>query len=133
MIQSRTHITVRYSETDGMGIVYHGSYLPWFEVGRTTMLKEQGIVYRELEASGFFLPVLDLSIKFHRPARYDDTLTIVSAMREKPTLRIRIEYEIFNAETLLVTGHTRHAFIDKQGRPVRPPAIFAERMNALFA
>jgi acyl-CoA thioester hydrolase len=132
MIQSRTQITVRYAETDMMGVVYHGSYLPWFEIGRTTLLREQGLPYRELEAEGFLLPVLEVNARYLRPARYDDTVTLVTTLREKPTLRIRLSYELFNGETLLATGHTLHAFIDRQGRPVRPPTRFITRMNEIF-
>ncbi len=132
MIQSRTAITVRYAETDMMGVVYHGNYLPWFEIGRTTLLREQGLPYRELEAAGFLLPVLEVSVRYLRPARYDDTITVVTTLREKPVLRIHLEYELFKDDVLLVTGKTTHAFIDREGRPVRPPAHFAERMNALF-
>jgi acyl-CoA thioester hydrolase len=133
MITSRTQVTVRYAETDMMGIVYHGSYLPWFEIGRTNLLKEQGIPYRSLEAEGFRLPVLEASLKYHRPAVYDDTVTVVTTLREKPALRIRLDYEIYRGDELLVTGHTLHAFIDRTGKPVRPPASFTQRMKELFA
>ncbi len=132
MISSRTQITVRYAETDMMGVVYHGSYLPWFEIGRTTLLREQGLPYRDLEAEGFFLPVLEINARYIRPARYDDTVTLVTTLREKPSIRIRLEYELFKDTTLLATGATLHAFIDRQGRPVRPPARFASRMNEIF-
>jgi acyl-CoA thioester hydrolase len=132
MLQSRTEITVRYSETDMMGVVYHGSYLPWFEVGRTSLLKEFGVPYRELEKDGFFLPVLEVQAKYHCPAVYDDTVTVLTTLREKPSLRIALDYEIRRGDTLLVTGKTVHAFIDRAGRPSRPPASFAEKMNALF-
>jgi acyl-CoA thioester hydrolase len=132
MIESRTQVTVRYAETDMMGVVYHGSYLPWFEIGRTTLLKEHGLPYRQLEADGFFLPVLEIAVKYLRPAKYDDVLTIVTTLREKPTLRIRLEYQIFKDETLLASGNTMHAFINREGSPVRPPANFAARMNELF-
>src|SRR5688572_24354760 len=87
MIESRTEIIVRYAETDMMGIVYHGNYLPWFEVGRTTLLKECGLPYKELEAQGYHLPVIELAVKYTRPALYDDTLTVITRLREKPTLR----------------------------------------------
>ena len=63
MIQSRAEVTVRYAETDMMGVVYHGNYLPWFEIGRTTLLREQGLPYRELETLGYRLPVLEVSAK----------------------------------------------------------------------
>lgn len=132
MLESSVQVTVRYAETDQMGFVYHGNYLPWFEVARTHMLKEQGIPYRQLEKDGYFLPVLEASMKYHRPALYDDTVTVHSKMKEKPTLRIRIEYEVRRGEELLVSGYTMHAFIDKSGRPVRPPPSFTERMEQLF-
>jgi acyl-CoA thioester hydrolase len=133
MIQSSVQITVRYAETDMMGIVYHGSYLPWFEVGRTTLLKENGLSYRALEAAGYLLPVLELSAKFIRPALYDDVLTVVTTLSEKPILRIQLSYEVLRGEELLVTGQTTHAFIDREGRPVRPPPNFTDRMNELFS
>jgi acyl-CoA thioester hydrolase len=122
MIVSRAEVVVRYAETDMMGVVYHGSYLPWFEIGRTTLLKEMGLAYRQLEHDGYRLPVLEVGAKFFRPALYDDTLTIVTSLKEKPLLRIRLEYEVKRGEELLATGFTVHAFIDREGKPVRPPA-----------
>jgi len=133
MLQSRTEITVRYAETDMMGIVYHGSYLPWFEIGRTHLLKEFGVPYRQLEKDGYFLPVIEVQAKYHRPAVYDDTVTVITTLREKPSLRINLDYEIRRGDELLVTGKTLHVFIDRDGRPTRPPASFIEKMNALFA
>ncbi|HOD47548.1 MAG TPA: thioesterase family protein, partial [Opitutaceae bacterium] len=121
-----------YAETDMMGVVYHGSYLPWFEVGRTHLLRQHGVVYRQLEAEGFFLPVLEVGVRYLRPARYDDTITIVTTLREKPVLRIRLDYEVRRGDELLATGQTTHAFIDRNGRPVRPPAVFAQKMDELF-
>ena len=132
MIQSRAQVTVRYAETDMMGIVYHANYLPWFEVARTQLLREQGFPYRQLEADGYRIPVLEVAAKFIRPATYDDNLTIVAMMKEKPLLRIRIEYEVWRGEELLATGHSAHAFCDLQGRPTRPPAAFVEHMRAAF-
>lgn len=133
MLESRTQITVRYAETDMMGIVYHGNYLPWFEVGRTTLLKECGLPYKELEAQGYHLPVIELGVKYSRPALYDDTVTIITRLRERPSLRIRLDYEVKRGDELLVTGFTEHAFINKEGMPVRPPAKVTERMKELFA
>jgi acyl-CoA thioester hydrolase len=132
MIQSRVQVTVRYAETDMMGIVYHGNYLPWFEIGRTTLLKDHGLSYRDLEAAGYRLPVLEAAVKYLKPAFYDDALTIVTTLAEKPLLRIRLAYEVYRNGELLATGHTAHAFIDREGRPVRPPPPFVQRMNELF-
>lgn len=132
MLVSRTQITVRYAETDMMGIVYHGNYLPWFEVGRTTLLKECGVPYRELEAQGYYLPVIEMGAKFQRSALYDDTLTIITRLKERPLLRIHLDYEVRRGEELLVTGFTIHTFINKTGEPVRPPPAFAAKMREIF-
>lgn len=133
MIVSRSQVRVRYAETDMMGVVYHGNYLAWFEVGRTQLLREQGIVYRDLEAQGYLLPVIEVGAKYLRSAVYDDDLTIITTLAEKPLLRIRLDYEVKRGDELLVTGFTVHSFINKKGEPVRPPAVFAERMRELFA
>jgi acyl-CoA thioester hydrolase len=133
MIRSRVLVTVRYAETDMMGIVYHAHYLPWFEVGRTTLLKEIGISYRKLEEEGFRLPVLEVTAKFLRPAVYDDTLEILTVLSERELLRIRLEYEVRRDGELLATGSTVHAFVDRQGRPVRPPQWAQELIGKAFA
>jgi acyl-CoA thioester hydrolase len=133
MIRSRVQVTVRYAETDMMGIVYHANYLPWFEVGRTTLLKEIGVPYRRLEEEGFRLPVLEISAKYFRPAVYDDTLDILTTLAERPLLRIRLDYEVLRAGELLATGASVHAFVDREGRPVRPPAWAAEMIGKAFA
>jgi acyl-CoA thioester hydrolase len=132
MIQSRAQVTVRYAETDMMGIVYHANYLPWFEIGRTTLLKEIGVPYRQLETEGYRLPVLEISAKYAKPAVYDDTLTVVTTMNEKPLLRIRLEYEVFRDQELLATGYSIHAFVDLKGRPVRPPPSVVAVMGRIF-
>jgi acyl-CoA thioester hydrolase len=132
MLVSHSQITVRYAETDMMGIVYHGNFFPWFEVGRTNLLKECGVPYRELEAQGYYLPVIELGAKYLRPALYDDTLTIITQLKERPLLRIRLDYEVRRGEELLVTGFSIHSFINKAGEPVRPPPAFGEKMRELF-
>ena len=133
MIESRVKVTVRYAETDMMGIVYHANYLPWFEVGRTTLLKEIGVPYKRLEEEGFRLPVLEISAKYLRPAVYDDTVEVVTTIREKPLLRIRLEYEVRRGDELLATGASVHAFVDTEGRPVRPPQWASEMIGKAFA
>ena len=127
MITSRASVSVRYAETDMMGVVYHGSYLPWLEIGRTELLKEHGLPYRELEAEGFFLPVVEVSLRYLRPAKYDDTVVITTVLKEKPSLRIRMEYELHRGDELIATASSLHVFIDRAGKPVRPPAAFAAR------
>lgn len=140
MLQHQSNIQVRYAETDMMGIVYHANYLPWFEISRTDLLKHHGLPYRDLEAEGYFLPVLEVNVRYLKSARYDDAITVIALMAEKPSLRIRISYEVRRGVgsgedgrgELLATGWTMHAFIDRQGRPVRPPPRFVERMDEAF-
>ena len=133
MIVSRATVVVRYAETDMMGIVYHANYLPWFEIGRTTLLKELGLPYRQLEADGYRLPVLEISAKYVRPATYDDEITIVTTLREKPMIKIRLEYEVLRGTELLATGYSVHAFVDRSGRPVRPPGGAMEKIAAALS
>ena len=132
MIHSRAQVTVRYAETDMMGIVYHANYLPWFEVARTQLLREQGFPYRQLETDGYRIPVLEVSAKYLRPALYDDNLVILATIREKPLLRIRLEYEVRRGEELLATGSSSHAFCDLTGRPPPPPPGVGGRVAPLF-
>ena len=133
MIEGRTELRVRYAETDMMGIVYHAHYLAWFEVGRTELLRQYGLPYRELEDAGYRLPVIEVQARYLRPAQYDDVVTIVSRMKELPSVRVRLDYEVYARGEKLVTGHTLHAFINRQGEPVRPPAVFVDQMRRLFA
>jgi acyl-CoA thioester hydrolase len=132
MITSRASVSVRYAETDMMGVVYHGSYLPWLEIGRTQLLKDFGIPYRILEAEGFFLPVVEVSLRYLRPAKYDDEVVITTVLKEKPSVRIRMEYELHRGVELIATATSLHVFIDRSGKPVRPPAAFVQMMDRVF-
>jgi acyl-CoA thioester hydrolase len=132
MITSRASVSVRYAETDMMGVVYHGCYLPWLEIGRTQLLKDFGIPYRILEAEGFFLPVVEVSLRYLRPAKYDDEVVITTVLKEKPSVRIRMEYELHRGVELIATATSLHVFIDRSGKPVRPPAAFVQMMDRVF-
>jgi acyl-CoA thioester hydrolase len=133
MLTGRTDIRVRYAETDMMHIAYHGSYLPWFEIGRTELLRQNGLPYAEIERLGFRLPVIEVGVRYIRPALYDDVIVVESTIAERPLLRIRIDYRISRGDTLLATGHTLHAFLNHQNQPVRPPAAFVEAIRRWFA
>lgn len=132
MITSRASVSVRYAETDMMGVVYHGSYLPWLEIGRTQLLKDHGVPYRTLESDGFFLPVVEVNMRYLRPAKYDDEVVITTILKEKPSLRIRMEYELHRGIELIATATSVHVFIDRSGKPVRPPAAFVSIMDRVF-
>ncbi len=126
MISTETEIRVRYAETDAMGFAHHGTYITWFELARIEMLDTLSLPYKTLEEEGYFLPVLDVTVKYKKPAYFDDRLRIVCIVRDQPGLRIRIEYEAYRDETLLAEGSSSHAFINKTGQPVRPPKHYLE-------
>lgn len=115
-----------------MGIVYHANYLTWFEIARVDMLDKLGVPYRDLEAQGYLLPVLEASLKYKKPAIFDDRLTVTCTIRELPSVRITIDYEVLRGGERLVVGSTMHAFIGKDGYPVKPPDAFMETLNEHF-
>ncbi|WP_099366929.1 acyl-CoA thioesterase [Sphingobacterium sp. 1.A.4] len=134
MFSYQHQIRVRYAETDQMGYVYYGNYASYYEVARTEMLRSTGVSYKELEDMGVMLPVTDLSSKYIKAAKYDDLITINIYIREKPGIRIKFEYELFNeAGELLNTGFTQLVFVDmEKGRPCKPPQVFVDKMAPFF-
>jgi acyl-CoA thioester hydrolase len=133
MIQSSTEIRVRYAETDMMGVAYHGNYMAWFEVARVNMMDELGCPYRQMEEEGFRLPVLEVSVRYRRSLTFDDRVTIQTVIKEKPSLRIRIDYSLRCHGKVTAEGFTLHAFINRDAHPVRPPPRFRQLMDLHFA
>lgn len=133
MIKSSSKIRVRFSETDAMGIVYHANYLPWCEVARLDLIAALGVTYQDIIAQGFHLPVLEECLRYRHPAKFGDEVEITAAIRERPEgIRIRIEYEISANKTILATGYTLHVFVDKSGRPAKPPKEFIKKLLEAF-
>jgi acyl-CoA thioester hydrolase len=126
-----SNVRVRYAETDQMGVVYHSNYLIWFEIGRTDWLRETGITYREMEADGIRLPVIEAHCEYRQGARYDDDVEVRTRAKKLSLVRVQFDYEAIRRAdgATLATGHTVHATIDRQGRPVRMP----ERVKELFS
>ena len=129
--ETTSSVRVRYAETDKMGVVYHSNYLIWFEIGRTDWLRATGVTYREMEADGIQLPVIEAHCEYRQGARYDDDVEIKTRARKLSPVRVQFDYEATRRHdgVLLATGHTVHATIDRDGRPVRMP----ERVKELFA
>jgi len=130
MITSVFQTRVRYAETDKMGVVHHANYLVWFESARIRMLDEIGLPYTEVEARGCFIPVLGASLDYRKAAYFDDRLEIRLFMREKPRARFHFDYEVRRAGELLATGATTHGFMNAEGKALRPPAAFTEKLLA---
>ncbi|MBD0382782.1 acyl-CoA thioesterase [Paenibacillus sedimenti] len=124
-------LRVRYEETDQMGVVYHANYLTWFEIGRTELIRELGYPYRKIEEKGLLLPLVEADAKFKKPARYDDLVSIYTRISESSSIRIDFAYEIRKITEvhstgvhepegeLLVTGTTRHVWVNPSWKPVR--------------
>ena len=122
-----TRIRVRYAETDRMGVVYYANYLVWFEVGRTEWLRQSGWSYREMEADGVSLPVIEAHCEYRQPAHYDDDLAIMTQATLLTPVRVRFDYEIVRTgHGVAAAGYTVHAALNAGGRPCRLPARVTE-------
>jgi acyl-CoA thioester hydrolase len=112
---------VRYAETDAMGLAHHSSYVIWMEMGRTEFMRAHSFTYRELEAMGVMMPVLELNVRYKQPSYYDDELRISTWVEELSRVRLVLGYEIVRLpeERLLAEGSTMHTFVGRDGRPIR--------------
>jgi acyl-CoA thioester hydrolase len=130
-LESTSRVRVRYAETDAMGVVYYANYLLWFEVARADLLREAGWSYREMEADGYMLPVLEAHCVYRQPARYDDELDVKTTGALVSPVRVKFLYDVVRSadDVHLATGYTVHASIDRGGRPCRLP----ERVRELLA
>ena len=134
MYKSEISIRVRYGETDQMGYVYYGNYAEYFEVARVEALRNLGLSYKVIEEDGVLLPVYSYSVKFFKPAYYDDMLTILTEIREIPLARITFHYKIYNeADVLLNEAETTLVFISREtGKPIAAPKEFIEKLKMFF-
>ena len=123
-------IRVRYGETDQMGIVYHGNYAQYLEMGRIEWLRSLGISYKKMEEDGIMLPVISLSLNFKRSAHYDDLINVKTQLKKMPTAKIEFDYEITNEKgEILTTANTVLAFIDmKTNKPIRAPKFILDKL-----
>jgi acyl-CoA thioester hydrolase len=134
MITSDVQMRVRYGETDRMGYAYYGCYPLYYEIGRTELLRQFDLAYRELEDNGILLPVVNLNVEYIAPALYDELITIKTTVKDKPGVKIVFLYEIFNSRNELINkATTTLVFVDKINRkPCRPPANFMKQIEAYF-
>jgi acyl-CoA thioester hydrolase len=126
-------VRVRYAETDQMGVVYHGNYAQYFEMGRVEWLRNLGLSYSVMEKQGVMLPVVSLTLNYKKPARYDDLLTVRTIFKKQEGVKIEFDYEIYNeAAELLTIGNSILVFVDmKTGRPVTPPDYVKKGLNLI--
>lgn len=136
MYVSETQLRVRYADTDQMGVVYHANYATYFEVGRTESIRKLGFTYKDMEAMGIQMPIVDWHGRFLRPAQYDDLLTIRTTLRNLPDNHKIIFYqEVLNDQMkLLMAGTVTLYFIEKNTK-VRTtmPLALKEKLSPFFS
>ena len=131
MTTNQTEIKVRYGETDQMGVVYHGNYAHYLEIGRLEWLDSIGVSYKEMEANNVMLPVVSMSLKYIKSAVYGDIITVYTTLLKRPTASIEFDYQIRNSSgELLTTAHTKLAFINmKSNFPMRCPKYILDELQ----
>lgn len=118
--RSETKLTVRYAETDMMGIVHHSRYYPWFEIARTDFIKASGRSYTEMEQMGILLPVTQTSAEYHHGLRYEDEVLVTAELESLSVARCGFVYKVYLLPTrqLMVEGRTGHGFVDEAFKPM---------------
>ena len=131
MLEHTIKFRVRYGETDQMGVVYHGAYPAYFEMGRTEWLRNLGVTYRWMEEHDVMLPVVDLSIRYKLGARYDDLLLLTTRLRENPSYKITFDYYLKNEqEQELATATTTLVFKSTvNNKLIRVPEYITARLD----
>ena len=134
MYSFETELRVRYGETDQMGFAYYGVYAQYYEVGRVELLRSLGISYKEIEAMGFALPVVNLNINYKKPALYDDELIIKTTIKVMPSTKMIFDYETSNKQgDLLNTGEVVLVFVNREIRkPCLAPEIIINKFKEIF-
>ncbi len=135
MFTTETSIRIHYALTDQMGVVYHGHYAQFYEIGRTEAIRTLGYTYKEIEAMGIFMPVTDIHSKFLRPAKYDDLITVKTTLKEMPVHhKIIFHSEIYNQDNqLLNVGDVTLYFMEaKTMRRCEMPDLLKEKLLQYF-
>jgi acyl-CoA thioester hydrolase len=127
----RTELRVIYGDTDQMGVVYYANYLRYFEAGRNEFIRAKGLRYRDFEERHrLSLPVVEASVQYRVPARYDDLVAVETFLTEVRRASARFGYRLLRGQELLATGHTLHACVDLAGRVQRMPRELLQRLSA---
>ena len=130
MTPFETTVRVRYAETDAMGVVHHSRYFVWLELARVEWLKACGLNYKELERNGFFLPVVEVNLKYHASTFFDDEVCIkLTPPPDIQHVRFALTYELFRENTRIADGKTVHVFLNKERKLIKPPPFFVEALK----
>jgi acyl-CoA thioester hydrolase len=120
---AETTFRIRYAETDAMGIVHHSNYIVFFEEGRSAYARARGNPYSQFESEGYFLLVSEIGVRYAKPARYEQEITVRVWLEEMKSRGLTFRYEIADATSgeLLVSGFTKHVCITQDGKVTRIP------------
>ncbi|MFV8226631.1 acyl-CoA thioesterase [Christiangramia aquimixticola] len=131
MKSHKNFIKVRYAETDQMGVVHHGNYPQYLEIGRLSWLDSLGISYKSMEEQGIMLPVFELNLKYHKPITFDENIRLETRLREKPNVKIIFDYSLYNEQDELVTtAYSVLVFMDSKSRkPIRCPKYILDKLD----
>ena len=134
-VTSIVEFRVRYAETDQMKVVHHRNYLVWCELGRTDLIRMLGTSYADIEKQGILLAVVEATLRYHAPARYDDLIRVRTVLREARSRSVTFEYTIENADTgeKLVTARTMLASINGEGKLVSMPEQMRRSLESAVA
>lgn len=135
MITFDYHTKVYYKDIDQMGVVYYTRYFEYFEEARTEMLADIGLVVSEIENKGYYLPVVSAKCNYKEGAHFEDEIIVKTQIKEAPKARLKIEYEVWRGKDnhFLADGYTIHGFINKEGRPKRPPKFLVNAIDSLIS
>lgn len=137
MTVTKSHVCVRYAETDQMGVVHHAVYPIWFELARTDFIKVIGLTYSQMEQDGILLPVAELTARYRIPAKYEDELTVETHIEKITPARIVFGYRIYQdndpEKTVMVEGTSTHAWVDRTMRPMNMKKIHPELYSKIAA
>lgn len=135
MMIFKTNVRVRYADTDQMKYVYNGKYFEYFEIGRTEMMREIGLTYKEIESNGFLMPVLETKITYLSPAFYDELLEVKTMVSDFPKVKVHIDHIIksLDRNVEIVKGYVELAFVNtKTMKPTRAPKIFIDAIEKFY-
>lgn len=133
LMAHQTTYRIIYGDTDNMGFTYYGNYLRLFEIGRTEMFRNLGLCYTEIEKKGIYLPVSEAFCKYKHPARYDDIVVIETSLDTDVKAGMKFDYTIHNqtSQKISAFGYTKHAYLNREGRVVRPPGFMKDLVAEL--
>ncbi len=134
-MSTRTRLTVRYAETDMMGIVHHSRYYQWFEAARTDFIKQTGMTYSQMERSGILMPIVETEAKYIKGVKYEDEVAVVTKLKKLSAAKCEFGYEVYRLpdEELCAFGRTLQGFVDRDFKPINMKKKFPELWDKLAA